>query len=87
MILQLNPPIPLITPKGKGFAHFLIDYSQEHDLQWVVFIDETGECWTFRNDKIRIVPNETLERKKREAENTPTPRPPGEHQQTTLKWS
>ena len=29
--------ILLETPKGKGFAHFVIDYSQEHNLLWVVF--------------------------------------------------
>ena len=62
MHLQLNPPIPLDTPKGKGFAHLVIDYSQEHDLIWVVFIDETRECWAFRNQEIRIQKNITLGR-------------------------
>lgn len=63
MILQLNPPLPLITPKGKGWAHFLIDYGQEHDLFWVVFQDETGECWTWLNNNIKIQTNITLNRK------------------------
>jgi hypothetical protein len=62
MMMQLAPPIPLDTPKGKGFAHFMIDYSQEHDLHWVVFIDETGECWTFANRDIRAQKNITLGR-------------------------
>lgn len=52
-IVQLNPPMPLITPKGKGLAHMVIDYGIEHELCWVVFIDETGECWTYRNSEIR----------------------------------
>ena len=60
MILQLNPTIPLITPKGKGFAHFLIDYSQEHSLIWVVFLNETGECWSFPNKDVRLDQNLTL---------------------------
>ena len=63
MIVQLNPPIPLETPKGKGFAHFLLDYSQEHDLCWVTFLDESGECWTFRNSEIRIQHNITMGRR------------------------
>lgn len=63
MILQLNPTIPLETPKGKGFAHFLIDYSQEHNLLWVVFLDENGECWTFQNSEIRIQSNLSIGRK------------------------
>lgn len=63
-ITQLNPPIPLETPKGQGLAHFLIDYSIEHDLYWVVFINETGESWTFSNPEIRIQKNITLGRTK-----------------------
>jgi hypothetical protein len=43
-MIQLNPTLPLETPRGKGFAHFVIDYSQEHDLLWVVFLDDSGEC-------------------------------------------
>lgn len=62
MILQLQPPIPLETPKGKGFAHLLIDYGPEFDLIWVVFIDETRECWSFRNVDIKIQKNITLGR-------------------------
>jgi hypothetical protein len=62
MILQLNPVIPLETPKGKGFAHFILDYSQEHEMIWVVFIDSTGECWSFRNPEIRLQKNMTFGR-------------------------
>jgi hypothetical protein len=38
--------------KGDRWAHVLIDYSQEHDLLWVVFLDETGECWTLPNQDV-----------------------------------
>lgn len=61
-MIQLNPPLPLITPKGKAYAHFLIDYSQEHSLMWVCFIDSTGECWTFENSQIRLQTNQTFNR-------------------------
>jgi len=64
MITQLNPPIPLETPKGRGFAHLVIDYGIEYDLIWVTFIDETGECWCFRNPEILIQHNLTFGRKK-----------------------
>lgn len=53
MILQLNPQIPLVTDKGPGQALFLIDYSEEHDLMFVVCLDESGEIWTFPNSKVR----------------------------------
>jgi hypothetical protein len=64
MLLQLDPPIPLDTPKGKGQAHVLIDYSIEQDLIWVVFLDETRECWSFRNSDIRAQTNLTIGRGK-----------------------
>jgi hypothetical protein len=62
MITQLNPPIPVTTPKGAGFAHLVIDYGPEHNLFWVVFIDATGECWTYSNQDIRAQKNITLGR-------------------------
>jgi hypothetical protein len=65
MIQQLNPTIPLITPRGSGFAHLVIDYSQEHDLIWIVFLDESGECWSYGNKDVRIVNNETFGRTKK----------------------
>lgn len=60
MMLQLIPTVPLDTPKGTGHAHFLIDYGQEHHLLWVVFLDESGECWTFRNTEVRLQSNPTM---------------------------
>lgn len=62
MIVQLNPPIPVITPKGDAIAHFLIDYGIEQDLMWVCFQTDTGECWTWGNAKIRSAKNITLGR-------------------------
>ena len=60
MLIQLNPTLPLVTPKGDGFAHFLIDYGQEHDLIWVVFLRESGECWCFSNREVRLEANFTM---------------------------
>jgi hypothetical protein len=64
MISQLNPPLPVTTPKGSGLAHIVIDYGPEHNLFWVVFIDATGECWTYPNQEIRAQKNITLGRRK-----------------------
>jgi hypothetical protein len=65
MLTQLNPPIPLITPKGKAWAHIVIDYGQEHDLLWVCFQDETGECWTWGNRDVKIQENISMGRTKK----------------------
>ncbi|MGN2254163.1 hypothetical protein ACFWZ4_12345 [Frateuria sp. GZRe12] len=61
-MLQLNPPLPLDTPKGEGLAHILIDYGPESDLYWTVFINATGEIWTFSNRDVRASKNITLGR-------------------------
>ena len=62
MILQINPPMPLTTPKGNGLAHFMIDMGAEHNLLWVVFQDDTGECWTWPNREIRAQKNISMGR-------------------------
>jgi len=62
MIHQLNPPLPVVTPKGKAWAHIVIDYGPEADLIWVCFLDENGQCWSYRNSEIRIQKNETIGR-------------------------
>ena len=60
MMLQLDPPVPLDTPKGPAFAHVLIDYGQEHYLLFVCFVNATGECWTFPNTEVRLGKNVTM---------------------------
>jgi len=62
MILQLNPPIPMRTPLGKGMAQMVIDQGIEHDLFWVVFQNDTGECWCWGNQDIRAQNNITIGR-------------------------
>lgn len=62
MILQLNPPLPIKTPKGKATAHFLIDYGPENSVLWVCFQDETGECWSWQNKDVRAQDNITYGR-------------------------
>jgi hypothetical protein len=61
-MLQLDPPIPMTTPKGEGFAHVLLDYGPESDLYWTVLITATGEIWTYANRHVRAAKNITLGR-------------------------
>ena len=60
MFMQLNPPLPLETPKGKAWAVAMIDYGPQWDLQWVTFIHATGECWTWLNRDVRGEDNLTF---------------------------
>lgn len=63
MITQLNPPLPMTTPQGKGLAHMIIDYGPEHDLVWVVF-QKNSEIWCWRNQDVRADANVTYGRPK-----------------------
>lgn len=60
MILQLNPPIWLETPRGPAYAYALIDYGMDFHLLWVCFLKDGGRCWTFKNPEVRLSPNETM---------------------------
>jgi len=62
MIMQLNPALPVVTPKGSGLAHIVLDYGVEHNLIWTVFLDSNGECWSFDNKDIRAAKNITMGR-------------------------
>jgi hypothetical protein len=64
MLTQLNPPLPLETSKGPGWAHFVIDYGPESALLWVVFMDADGACWTVPNFEVRMSYNWTIGRRK-----------------------
>lgn len=59
MIIQLDPPLPLETPKGSSLCHFLIDDGIEHNLMWVCFLDDNGQSWTFQTPEIRASKNIT----------------------------
>ncbi len=63
MFTQLNPTIPVVVDgKGAGYAFGVIDYSQEHDLIWVVALDAGGEIWVVKNPMVRVQPNWTMGR-------------------------
>lgn len=53
-----------VTDKGSGLAHLVIDYGPEHDLVWVVSLDDGGDIWCVRNPLVRMPWNETLGRVK-----------------------
>lgn len=61
-MLQLNPPLPIVTPKGKALAHVIIDYGPDYDIIWLCF-EADGEVWSWRNQEIRAQANITMGRK------------------------
>jgi hypothetical protein len=67
MITQLNPPLPMRTPKGDGLAHFVIDYGPESNLLWVVFMQKDGACWAVPNPEVSLKANWSMGRREPEA--------------------
>jgi len=51
------------TVKGDGHAFAVIDYGFEHDLIWVVVLDETREIWCIPNPEVRFQKNWTAGRR------------------------
>lgn len=62
-LLQLDPMLPLVTDEGRNCTAFaIIDYSQEHSLLFVCFMDESREIWTLPNSRLRARDNVSLGR-------------------------
>lgn len=59
-MLRLEPPVELVTPRGRARAVVLLDYGADTDLVWVCFQTDTGECWSWRNRDVRCLPCETF---------------------------
>jgi hypothetical protein len=66
VILQLDPTIPLETPRGKGFAHFLMDFGQEHYSYFGIFLDDTGQFWWISQKDCTLQYNITMGRPPKE---------------------
>ena len=62
MIVQLDPYIPVDTPRGPGFCIAWIDYSEDHDTLWKVIITATREVWDVPQPLVRGVKNITMGR-------------------------
>ena len=60
-ITQINPPLPLLTPLGEAWAHFLWVQGLESNVHFGVFQSETGENWWWPNHQVRLCPNITME--------------------------
>jgi hypothetical protein len=56
-ILQLNPPIYVITPKGEALARLVIDYGTDINTIWVVDLMDSRKCIHVDSDEIRFGEN------------------------------
>ena len=63
VVIRLEPPVELDTPKGRGWAILFRDYGFDYDDLWTVVINATCEIWTFRNHEVMATKNVTFGRK------------------------
>lgn len=63
MIVQLDPQIPMYTPRGFGYALFLNYPSVELGCWWCVAISDTQELWWTPNEEVRVERNWSLWRR------------------------
>lgn len=52
MLTKLKDPVALKTYKGKAWAVALIDNGSQCDMQWVTFLHNSGQCWTFFDNEV-----------------------------------
>lgn len=57
MILQLNPPMHVMTPKGEAFARLVIDYGPDVNPVFVVDLFSDRGCLCVDAAEIRFGPN------------------------------
>lgn len=62
-LLQLSPSLPVYVTSNdnaEATALFLLDYSREDDMYFVVGMIDTGEIWVVPQTEIRLGKNWTL---------------------------
>ena len=57
MMLQLNPPIHVLTPLGEGDTLMVIDYGCHINTVWVVWLFAEGKVAHFDSSDIRVMGN------------------------------
>lgn len=58
MMLQLNPPLWVMTPLGEGFALLVIDYGPYLNSIWVVHLFADGQLVHIESNDIRVMGND-----------------------------
>lgn len=56
-MLQLEPPLFVITPKGEGRALFLIHNGMEPNMEFLIRHDATGDLYNALISEVRIIDN------------------------------
>lgn len=58
--IQLHDPPECDTEKGRGFAHFAIDYGPNANVLFGVVLSDSGQLWWVPTHKLTIAANWSL---------------------------
>jgi hypothetical protein len=59
-MLEFKNPIPVVTPKGNGYAIYVTNSGTFENDVWTVVLEEGGFILHFRVDQIKIYKNATF---------------------------
>ena len=60
-MLEFRHPLPVITPKGNGYAIYVTDGGTFENDIWAVALEDGGTISHFRTDQIKIYKNATFD--------------------------
>jgi hypothetical protein len=56
-MLEFRSPIPVITPKGGGYAIYVTNGGTFENDIWTVVLEDGGNLLHFRSDQIKVYKN------------------------------
>jgi hypothetical protein len=58
--IQLDPPITVMTPRGKAEVYFKTEYGPDSYTIFGCFMRDSGDYWEFRAPSVKLFWNETM---------------------------
>ena len=65
-MLEFKNPLPVVTPKGNGYAIYVSNSGTFENDVWTVALEEGGDILHFRSDQLKIYKNATFDIKSHE---------------------
>jgi hypothetical protein len=60
-MLEFKNPLPVVTPKGNGYAIYVTNGGTFENDIWTVTLEEGGDILHFRSDQIKAYKNATFD--------------------------
>lgn len=60
-MLEFNNPVPVVTPRGNGYAIYVVNSGTFENDIWTVALEDGGDILHFRSDQIKMYKNATFD--------------------------